>query len=303
MKTKLFLLSLFSAPFLLSSLDALAAACCGGGFGTATVISGDDKAQFTGSYSANKIIVDSVNSKGIWKTSNSYQLTETYKIDAAHILSDRWQAGLSIPIIKRSKFANTYSGIGDISLTTGYEYLPDWNYNPLRPKGIGYAQLILPTGKSKLESEIGGLDSRGNGFLALSLGTILTKNIENWDLFTDIEFHRSFAKSINTSQLNGNLKPGNGSKLGLGGGFNLKDYRIGTSITWNQEDSIYFEGDMPNTISNEERFATASLNCSYLKSDSWVLTASYSDQTIFGTPINTSLSQGISIQIQRKWER
>ncbi len=284
--------------------NIFAAACCGGGSAAPSIISGDDKAQISISYSMNKVAIDNVDSSGIWRTSSEHQSIQSYKIEGAHLISDLWQAGFAIPVIQRSKQNETYSGISDISVSASYEYLPEWNYNIYKPKGIGFFQLTIPTGKSKADSEVGGLDSRGNGFWAIGLGTLLTKSYQEWDGFSSFEIHHSFEKKINNSNFDGTLQPGLGGTFGIGLGYNLKDYRIGSGITWSYEDPI-------NSINQQnisqagfvERYATAVASLSYLASDEWSGTFSYSDQTLFGNALNTSLSRGFALQIQRRWGR
>jgi hypothetical protein len=279
-----------------------AAACCGGGFAAPSIISSDDEAQFTSSVSNSEIIVDSVDSQGIWRKNNSHQNIRTLKIEVAHVFWDRYQAALSIPVIQRSLESMSYSGPGDIATSLAYEYLPDWNYNPWRPKGIGYLQITLPTGKSRAESDFGGLDSRGNGFWALGGGTLFTKTWSRWDAFFSLEMHRSFGKEISNTQVSGHIEPGVGSNLGFGFGYNLKDYRIGSGIIWTYEDPIKNNFGFTN-IDSAEKYATASLSLSYLANDEWAGTINYTDQTIFGSPLNTSLARGIALQLQRRWGR
>jgi hypothetical protein len=162
--------------------------------------------------------------------------------------------------------------------------------------------VTLPTGKSRAESEIGGLDSRGNGFWAIGLGTLLTKTLGVWDVFSMLEAHRSFDKKVDNSQIQGTLQPGYGGNFGVGGGYNLKDWRLGTSITWTYEDPINIVGNT-NSSGSVERYATAALTASYLASDEWAGTLSYADQTLFGSPVNTSLGRTVALQLQRKWGR
>ena len=298
---KLKLISFFS--LLLPHL-ASAAACCGGGFAAPSIIAGDDKAQLSTSYSITDVIVANVDSQGVWRKWDANQKVQTLRLEGAHIFQDRWQAGFTLPIIQRSQRNENHSGLGDVAVSVGYEYLPDWNYNPYRPKGIGYLQLTLPTGKSKADSDVGGLDSRGNGFWAIGAGTLLTKTLSRWDVLSSFEIHRSFEKTIRNSSFNGELKPGTGGSLGLGAGYNLKDYRVGSLITWTYEDSIQSTSQLglkQNT--GIERFATAAFSISYLASAEWSGTFSYTDQTLFGDPVNTSLGRGIAIQMQRRWGR
>ncbi len=206
-------------------------------------------------------------------------------------------------MVQRTRMDSNYSGLGDVASMIGYEYLPDWDYNPYRPKGIGFLQITLPTGKSRADSEVGGLDSRGNGFWALGLGTLLTKTLGKWDVFSSLEVHRSFDKAVSNSQISGTLKPGLGGSLGVGGGFNFKDYRVGSSVTWNYEDPIDIDTSQSRISGATERYATAVLSASYLASDEWAGTLSYSDQTLFGSPVNTSLGRGLALQVQRRWGR
>lgn len=298
---KLWLL-LLSKGTLLFSQQTLAAACCGGGVSAPSLIVGDQRAQLTSSYSFSEVVIDNVDSKGVWRKWEHHQQVETLKIEGAHLISDRWQAGFSLPLMKRTLLDESYSGVGDTSASLGYEYLPDWNYHPIRPKGTGFLQLTLPTGKARAESDVGGLDSRGNGFWSLGLGTLLTKSFGKYDALLTAQIHHSFSKKFSNSSSEGTLNPGLGGSFGLGGGYNLRSWRFGSSITWVYEDPVDIEGSSPSQGSHE-RYATGTLSASYLYSDSWAATMTYSDQTIFGDPVNTSLGRTIAMQLQRRWER
>ena len=52
-----------------------------------------------------------------------------------------------------------------------------------------------------------------------------------------------------------------------------------------------------------ERYATAALSVSYLASDAWASTLTYTDQTWFGSPLNTSLARGVALMVQRRFAR
>lgn len=295
-----FLLFLSSLCFIYGSV-AQAAACCGGGFAAPALLLGDDRAQFSSSFSFTEVVVDNVDAQGFWRTRDEHQKVQTLRLEGATLLSDRWHIGASVPVIQRQYAGQNHTGFGDLAVNLGYEYLPDWNYNPYRPKGLGYMQLTAPTGKSRAESE-SGLDSRGQGFWALGLGTVLTKSWGAWDAFSSMEVHRSFAKDFANSQVQGTLKPGWGSTFGGGGGYNLKKWRYGVSILWTYEDPIEME---PSgwAQSSVERYATSTLVASYLPNDAWTGSLSYTDQTLFGEPVNTSLGKGVVLQVQRRWGR
>lgn len=281
---------------------ARAAACCGGGFAAPSIISGDDKAQLTTSYSYSEVVVDNVDSSGTWRKWDVHQRVQTLRLEGARLISDRWQAGGVIPVVQRTRLDENHSGLGDLSGSLGYEYLPDWDYNPYRPKGIGYLQLTLPTGKSRAESEVGGLDSRGNGFWAVGLGTLLTKAMGRWDAFSALDVHRSFSKHVSNSQVEGTLEPGYGGNWSLGGGYNTVAWRFGGSVAWSYEDPVRVKGAV-RAAGSVERYATGVLSVSYLPSSLWAGTLSYADQTWFGNPVNTSLGRTIALQLQRRWGR
>jgi hypothetical protein len=292
----LFLFSLLLCP------EARAASCCGGGFAAPALITGDDRAQVTASYSHSQVI-DDVGSDSLWRKRASKEVGETWKFDAAHVFADSWHAGLSVPVLVRSRANQASTGLGDISSTLGYEYLPDWDYHPLRPKGLGFLQLTLPTGKSIDESDTTyQLDSRGRGYWALGLGTIFTKTHGLFDFFVNLSGHRSFAKNFQNAQASGKLEPGFGSEAGGGAGFSISDLRLGTSLTWTYEDPINVSGTTPSRGA-PQRFATASVSGSYLLQRLWSATLTYSDQTRFGSPVNTSLGRGIALFLQKRWER
>lgn len=294
-------LFLFSVT-LLASATAGAAACCGGGVASPSLIAGDHRAQLGTSVSHTEILVHSVDTKGYWHRWKQRQQVQVLRLEGAQLLSDRTQAGFSLPVFRRTRDEETSGGLGDLSSSWGYEYLTDWDYHPWRPRGWGYLQAVLPTGRSKAESELGGLDSRGNGFWAVGAGTLLTKAWTRWDALLSFDLHRSFEKSVSTSQIQGKLRPGWGGNLGLGAGYNTKFLRWGGSLTWTYEDPIAIDGLSPSEGSLE-RYATALASVSYTANPEWSTTLSYTDQTLFGSPVNTSLGRGLQVQFQRRWER
>ena len=301
--TVLFATAVISTSFFCASMHAHAAACCGGGSASPSTITSDDLAQVSASFSLSEIVVDNVDSSGFWRRSDVHQTIKTYKLQGARLLSDRWQAGLVFPVMSRERLGEQHSGVGDIAGTLGYEFLPDWNYNPIRPKGIGFLQITLPGGISRYESSIGGLDSTGNGFLAFSLGSVFTKTWNAIDAVLLIEAHRSFSKNVQTSIGQVELDPDFGGDISIGAGYNLGDLRMGGMITWSVEDAVKIVSANASSDGSVERYATANLSLSYLFSEQWAGTLTYTDQTWFGDPINTSLGRGGAIQVQRKWTR
>ncbi len=291
-----------------SSSYAVAAACCGGGFALPSIITNDDNMQISTSFAESKVDTD-VFSNGNWQKRTNNDVTQSFKIDAAHLISDRWQVGLSTNIIKRSRdgsMGGSEQTLGDSTVSIGYEALPDWDYNPYRPHIVTFTSLNIPTGKSIYESDTG-IGSSGRGFWALTIGSVLNKSWGNWDTNATIEIHKGITKSIRTADFDGQAQPGFGHSYSFGGGYSLRNLRFGTSIAWNYEDPIKLISSSNTNTANipaaEQRFATGSAIISYMPSNDLSLALSYSDQTIFGDPTNTTLSKTVSFLLQKKWAR
>ena len=293
---------LIVGTFVFFTRAAMAAPCCGGNFAIPSLIAGDEKAQFTTSLATSQTDRD-VLPNGEWVHRAQGETTQTLKIEAAHIFADRWQANAAVPVLARERAGARSTGLADLQVGLGYEALPDWDYNPYRPKGIVFTSLTVPTGKSSFEAEdTFGLEARGQGFWALGAGLLLTKTIRLWDFNASLEAHRSLEKKVSSSGFDGTLTPGWGGTATLGAGFNQNDLRLGMSLAQSYEDPIESRGTVKSDGSLK-RFVTASLMASYLVSDEWALTGSYSDQSWFGSPVNTSLNQSLTVLLQRRWAR
>lgn len=286
----------------ISPFRAIGAACCGGGVSLPALIQGDEKAQVAIQILHQDMQVDYVDPQGFWRNTGVPTLTETLRLESAWLLSDRAQMGFVVPVIRRTRLSERHAGLGDVAASVGYEILPDWDYNPYRPKGVAYLHLVLPTGLGRAESDRGGLDSRGQGFWAMGAGTVLTKAWGAWDGLLSAEIHRSFSKEVQTAELQGRLIPGFGGQAQAGFGYNTRLFRFGGLVTWTHEDSVDFDGAFSRS-GQRERYATTNLNVSYLPSVDWGVTLSYVNQTWVGRPENTSLASGVALQLQRRWAR
>lgn len=288
--------------------SAWAAACCGGSSASPSLILGDDRLQLSTQLSRGQTVVDYVDAMNGWHTQEDMASSETLKIDVVYLVSDLWQVGASIPWIQKKKAGEHSAGLGDVSLTLGYEYLPDWSYHPWRPKGVGYLQLLAPFGKSNEEaSDIYKLETRGRGYWQLGLGTILTKTKGIFDGFCSLDTHYSFAKQIHTEVFEGRASPGWGGQMGVGLGYNFKNWRVGSALSWIYEEAVHLEQGQIVEETLPQRLATASVSLAYLfseqNSEIWSSILTYADQTLFGDPLNTSLDQVVSVLIQHRWTR
>lgn len=285
-----------------SPISAEAASCCGGGFATPALITGDEKATFSAELSTSSLATD-VSANGIWKDRAAVETLETFKIQAAHIFMDRFQVGGSLPIIRRARAGDDSTGLGDAALNLGYEVLPEWEYSAWRPRGVSYLTLVAPTGRSIQDaSSTLQLDARGRGFWSVGLGTTLTKVFGRFDTLATLEVHRSFAREVKTSILEGELRPGFGGLAALGAGYNYINTRVGANLTFNYENPIETRGSV-SSQGSLTRFATASVVVSQMFGEAWAVSLAVSDQSLFGAPSNTALAKAIALTAQHRFSR
>ena len=301
-----FVLSQASFIFLalMASQNLYAAACCGGAGALPSLITGDEKSLLNSTL-LQADLHTRVSNRGVWRRQNSLDQTQTFRLDFARIFQDRFQYGISAPLTSRKTESGknaASSGWGDLGAQVGYEYLTDWDYHPWRPRGVGYLNLNVPAGTSKYET-LEQSEIRGKGFYTMGAGTVFTKQWVRWDALAGAELRRGFSRTFQSSVFNGNVAPGWGRTLTLGGGYHWSDIRVGGTIAWVDEDAkrISSADELPDEDS--ERFATGSVSVAYSANTEWSGNISYSDQTLFGDPSNTTLSKTWSISLQKRWSR
>jgi hypothetical protein len=290
-----------------------AAPCCSVNAAAPSVISGDDQAQLTVSAAQGQIIGD-VPAVGlpVFRASDNRELTQTLRLDGALLLSDRWQAGASVPLVRHQitspDLDNAITSLGDIRLTAAYEALPEWTYSSWAPKGLVFAQLILPTGQSIYEADVPGLvDATGQGFYTLAVGALFLKTWDVWDAFAMPEVHYSLGRTFSNSALGDTIAvgPGWGGSLALGVGLSPwhGDLRIGLRVQPAYGGAKTVTSSTGETLQANQLAWDAGLEASYLVADDWSISASYTDQTLLGPAVNTALSRTFSLAIQHRWQR
>lgn len=284
------------------SESAFAAACCGGGLPVPALILGDERANFASSLTVSEIRTD-VSANGVWKDRTNKENAETLRLDAAHIFNDRFQYGMSLPVLRRER-VNNDAGLGDVALNGGYEFLTDWDYHPIRPRGVGFIQLVLPTGRSIQEANtLDQVDSRGRGFWAVGLGSAFTKVRGKFDAVAIFDVHRSFQKTGASSPAGSiDLKPGFGGTISAGAGYTIGDFRLGGAGSWIYEDAVQVSGAVKSR-GDVVRWAVATFSAVYSPNDDWTGSVSYSDQTLLGSPTNTALARSVQFNVQKRWAR
>lgn len=297
--------SAFLVIFLSWGSFTQAASCCGGSFSFPALILGDDKAQVTSTYSYSEI-TDDVLSSGQWMKRDDGNQSQTLKIEGALLLADTWQAGLSVPVIaKKDRLHSSASGVGDVSLYLGHETFPELQYSRWKPRGVTFLQITLPTAPSIYDEEATTSNKiRGRGFLSLGGGVALVKTWRVWDANFSSEIHKSFERTAQGSAYNGKttVTPGWGTTQSVGLGWNKENLRLGSSVSFLYEEAIRIRGSTSSDGQNQKHF-TWGVSGSYMLSQESALTVVYSDQSLLGNPVNSTLSNTISVSYQQRWQR
>ncbi len=301
---------LFSLLVLLLSKWSVAAPCCGGSANSLSLISGDDSAQITTTLISSQVVAEAPVGGGIkYRKTHDNETTQTLRIDAATLISDRWQTGLTVPVIRRVRTRGTHeasaSGLGDVSLHVGFEALPDWTYSVWRPKAMVFITATLPTGGSIYDAkELYRIDSRGRGFYSLSAGALILKHWGIWDTSLVIEAHRPFSRTLKNEIGDLNLKPGWGTSGSLAVGVTPMsgDFRIGIALTPSYESPIATEGVVSGQ-GEKVSLWTSTAQLSYLANEFLSMSLTYSDQTLIQASDNSTLNRTFAFLVQKRWER
>jgi hypothetical protein len=292
------------------SVRAFGAPCCGGTANVPSLISGDDRMQVSTTLSSSNVVAEAPVGGGIrFRSDSDTEIAQTLRIDAALLLSDRIQSGITIPVIRRNRMRGSTeagaTGLGDIALSLGYEVLPDWSYSVWRPKGIIFLSANLPTGGSIYDStQLYRIDSRGKGFFSLSAGALLLKSWGNWDVSLLAEGHRSFSRSISNEMGVLTLTPGWGASGTLSVGYSPFSgaVRIGIGLSPSIEEPVTTEGLVVGEGEKQALWA-ASAQLSYMASDDLSMSLTYSDQTIIRASENAALNRTFAFLVQKRFER
>jgi hypothetical protein len=311
------LLRIFKTSLIVSGLvisAAQGAPCCGGSSLLPSLITGDDRAQVTLSLTHDRVVADAFStSPARERASDNQEQTSTARVSGSYLFSDLWQTGVDVPIVYRTRAvadaSQSAAGLGDVGLQVGYEYLPQRAYSAWRPKGFVFLRGMLPTGRSIYESDDpGGPDNIGKGFYSLALGSALTRSWGMWDAWLWAEGHwylpRTFESPTGPSSfsVSRHFSSGWGASglLGVGASPGMGNFRIGLFV------SPIYESDRTVTMNivastGAKWVWNTGVQASYLFSDEWSTTLTYTDQTILGHAYNNSLSRSISLLLQRRF--
>lgn len=301
-----------SAFFLLIRLS-FAAPCCSSSAAAPSIVSGDDQAQMTFTTSRSSVIGDAPNEgRAVFRSADDSETTQVYRLDYAKVIADRYQAGVSLPLVAHSVDKPSTQAqatrVGDIRLTAAYEALPEWSYSAWKPKGFVFLQAAIPTGRSIYDArEAGFVDATGRGFYTLSTGALLTKTKGAWDFYSMPEIHYSVPREFDATATSESVRisPRLGFSLALGVGYspNLGNLRLGLRLqpVFNQAKIV--ESNSGKTETGMQQTWDTSLELGYLLDEMWTVLSTYSDQTLLGPAKNSTLSRTFALGLQHRWSR
>src|SRR5690606_9431328 len=132
----------------LLSTKIFSAPCCNQAGGVSALITADEAAKISLAAGLGSFGSEAQASGEITERSSS-ETKQMLTLSYSRILSDRLQAGASLPLVHRMRtdagqeYAAT--SIGDVKAVLGYEFLPEFQYSSWRPRGYLYAQMSFPT--------------------------------------------------------------------------------------------------------------------------------------------------------------
>lgn len=304
MKFGVFVLSL------LLSTKIWAAACCGGGSSFPQLITNDDKTHFSFTQSQATSYADAYSDgRIIARTSATQETRRSSQASFSTLVSDSWQAGLTLPLVTQSSRTGERTSLGDTTLSLGYEVLPEWDYSLWKPHGYSYARLTLPTGNSIYDAtNSSDINYTGKGFYTFALGSLFVKGWTEWDALAGIEIYHGLNRTTSAAQFGTqtSIEPGFGSSVLIGAGFSpkfLNSWRMGTALSYNVEEGQNIRNSDLSTRSETKKVWETAFQLSYLHSREWIATVQYTDQNLLGRSFSSTLERSVSLLVQRRWER
>lgn len=289
--------------FVLLSRLSWGAACCSSGGGNSNLIVGDDAATLGISMAFSRVIGNvSADGVSIFRASSDREWIHTYTLDAAYMISDRWQLGAAIPLVRHFRDTGEVQasslGWGDASLFSAFEAIPEYSYSNWKPRLFVFGQLRLPTGQNVHASTASfAIDAHGKGFWTPTLGLVLVKVWDGWDLAVRAAAGHGIGRHFATPTGQRWVQPGWEGALTLAGGWSpsATAWRFGLSLAPTFETA--------SNVGSSKLLWELNVEASYLIDRIYLVNFGYLDQTIFGPARNVTLNRGLFLGLRRKWER
>ncbi len=293
----------------------MAAPCCAGSNAVPALITGDEAQNLSLGVSYGETIGNAPGAgEGlpVFRDNLSNQETKkTLTFNYARLLDgDRLQAGASVPLVMNSLRTGGQSAssteLGDISLTAGYETLPEWEYSEWKPRVFSFFQTTLPTAKSTYESlEPLSTNVGGMGQFQMAIGSLAIKRWSNWDSNLVFKASRIFGRSF-SGGLAGPVTLGSSwglaASVGVGYSF-FERFRAGLSLAPDYQSPVAVVTDSTSGLTSQRLVWNSGISLTYLIGSDDSLILNYNDQTRIGPAINTALLRTASLSFTRRIER
>lgn len=277
--------------------SASAAPCCAGASAVPSLITGDEAHLFGISMSNASVVADVPGAgKGLPVFRDELSTSETrrnFTLNAATLISDRFQVGASLPLIQNqisnSSKNESRAQLGDLSMSFGFEALPEWEYSKWKPRVYTFVQWVAPTGRSIAETQNSlAADVSGLGFHQFHLGAVAIKRWNDWDA--------NLVTKLGTELSHGSLLFSGGA----GAGFSFFEiWRAGMSL----EAQYQSPQKIADVFTSQKLVWNTGATLTALVGADSSLIVGYTDQTLFGPAINTTLARSFSLAYQQRWER
>lgn len=283
---------------LLFSSTLMASSCCGGGSSSSLIITGDNTREMNMGFSYRNDLGQTDNEG--WASFHDGRTKDqqsAFNFQYQVILQDQFQLADKISMIdknirKQGRVENK-SGLGDLELQASYEFLPEYTYSPIKPRGFIYSKVSIPNSKSLYDSHsVIFSDVRGSGLYSLSLGSFFLKRISLLTLKSGLEVQRLFGRKFSEGTLsdyNKLIVP-----LGATYSFDPLPFSWGVNSTWNYQTEKKFNGFVASTSGKEYFWELSSfVNWTLNREETWGV--SYADSTLLGKNINSPLYRSFAI--------
>jgi hypothetical protein len=284
--------------FLVFHNDLFAASCCGSGASSSLIIIGDNIQEYSLGFSYRNDLGQTDN-KG-WASFHGADVVDSqsaFNFQLQRQANDRYQFAIKSAIIqkniKKQNRKEVNQGMGDVDLQATFEFLPEFTYSVWKPRGFVYMKTTIPMSQSLYDSSSSIFsDVRGSGLYSLSMGTFFIKHISNITFKTTLEWQHFLAKDFAQMSLKSYDKlfvP-----LGMSYAFDPSPFAFGLGASWSYQAPKKFSGSISAT-SNEEYFWDFNTFINWTISREHSLGLSYSDTTLIGKNINSSLYRSLAL--------
>ena len=288
---------------------AWAAACCSGAGGLPTLITTDDRGQFSATLSSGALIGDALSpgELAVFRSPSDSTQTTSLGLGFARAWSPEVQWGAQVSVRRLvadrdgptgPRASETLTALGDLQLSLAWEFLPELSFSRWRPRGFLWGGIILPTGRSphELSPGTGNPDlSTGTGFFTPTVGLLLLKSGSSLDGSFAFEASVPFTRTFEGGD--GTVSPGASFRAQAGLGWSLSGLplRLGARLA----PKLRLAGSR-GLLS--QLLWDSTLEAGGEIREGWAWQTAYTDQTLMGPAWNATLGRTLTLSLITRWE-